>query len=545
MMSTLTRSFTSKQTSKPVVRSRRGYLFAGTGMPWPTSWPRYIIFSRIQKLPSTDRTIDGSRLLSRTREGCGRCGRTMRDIIYSLMPQSDQQRALDIMDVELIMQQIQHNSMNLPKFFTDLAAMLKCHCAPMRDREMDNMALKFVEAAREVNTRMLADAFREVFHMLECMKIDIANHQIRTYRAHFLDRNVTFEQDWLSRRSEERIRTRGVDCDNYHRASCRSWAHASTSSYEGDPMHKRPRQTPVSMDRFMQALTHNLLPQCFNFPVDVFQMDLERLQKIADDVRFYANQCIALQQLTTALKTFQCTEQRRQHARTEFMSALYDLVLPKATAAQWLEAAESIAIEIMRCAHAHAPAAIASRLTPAGMISSGVTGMIEGRLVEAYSSQMYRQQQLSGLEAALTTRVSQLVQASVNLSPEQMWISLVGNPVANNKANSGTVTGTCVDKDELKEYSNLSGEKDVWVRRARQFDDICRRAAHVAAFHWRVNSELVWLTGDVTFKKTVAGISAPADIGTSAGTSDYTGDGAGPRAAVVVPFVPLRMLWKE
>lgn len=79
-----------------------------------------------------------------------------------------------------------------------LANVFKSHCAPMRDAWVDEMTDKFVEADKENSIKKLIEGLRTIFSILEAMKLDVANHQIRVLRPALVETAVDFERDYFN-----------------------------------------------------------------------------------------------------------------------------------------------------------------------------------------------------------------------------------------------------------------------------------------------------------------------------------------------------------
>lgn len=67
----------------------------------------------------------------------------------------------------------------------------------MRDPWVDKMSVKFKESEEEKSIPKLVEGLRLVFQILEAMKLDIANHQIRILRPALLSNAVEFEKQYF------------------------------------------------------------------------------------------------------------------------------------------------------------------------------------------------------------------------------------------------------------------------------------------------------------------------------------------------------------
>ncbi|KAG0087232.1 hypothetical protein BGZ92_007491 [Podila epicladia] len=129
----------------------------------------------------------------------------LREILLSLLPvpppqdgkgpqQPNPERALlaSTLDPELLLQELDHGVLDVHGLFRYLGDSLKGHCAPMRDTFVESMVAAVVQSGEIVR------GIRMCFEILELMKLDIANHQLRTLRPWLLDNSIDFEQKYFT-----------------------------------------------------------------------------------------------------------------------------------------------------------------------------------------------------------------------------------------------------------------------------------------------------------------------------------------------------------
>ncbi|KAH3681851.1 hypothetical protein WICPIJ_007157 [Wickerhamomyces pijperi] len=122
---------------------------------------------------------------------------TLKDILVTLLPSKDRQAVMDVMDVELITQQMVNKSLDFVALSHWLSEIFKAHCAPMRDAWADEMVCKFRESQEEKSVSKLVEGLRMVFTILEAMKLDVANHQIKLLRPSLIETAVEFERGYF------------------------------------------------------------------------------------------------------------------------------------------------------------------------------------------------------------------------------------------------------------------------------------------------------------------------------------------------------------
>jgi hypothetical protein len=102
------------------------------------------------------------------------------------------------LDPLLITQQLQHGLLDIASLMSFLGSILKLHCAPMRDEVIETM-IKTVCVDGEVGMGL-----RMCFEILELMKLDTANHQLRSSRMYLIETAVDFEIRWFREQLDQR-----------------------------------------------------------------------------------------------------------------------------------------------------------------------------------------------------------------------------------------------------------------------------------------------------------------------------------------------------
>lgn len=122
---------------------------------------------------------------------------TLREVLLTIVPQREAHVINNVLDTELNVQELLKGSLIMTSLSEWLAQLFKHHCAPMRDTWVDKMSAKFKEAEIESALPKLIEGLRLVFQILEAMKLDIANHQIRILRTALLSNSVEFEKQYF------------------------------------------------------------------------------------------------------------------------------------------------------------------------------------------------------------------------------------------------------------------------------------------------------------------------------------------------------------
>lgn len=213
--------------------------------------------------------------------------RSVRDIIETLVPQRDRELLNEGLNVDLLMQQFNRGVADLEKLASWLSAVLKLHCAPMRDEWVDEMYQELSNGNRNNDTTELVKGMRSLLMVLEAMKLDVANHQIRCLRPVLIDDTVHFEQRFFIKK---------IESQKLSIEPAREWYQAAKEHTE-----RLYASTPVppytsafgDMSVFFEALCRLILPST---PTDTtpptFVFDEDRLLKLRSDM--YDSICLEI-----------------------------------------------------------------------------------------------------------------------------------------------------------------------------------------------------------------------------------------------------------
>lgn len=207
----------------------------------------------------------------------------IRGILETLVPQRDKASVEETFNVELLMQQFRMGVADLVRLALWLSQLLKCHCAPMRDNWVDDMVTQLSKGNQTGDVSMLVAGMKNLLGVLEAMKLDVANHQIRCLRPLLIDDTVHFEQKFFMKK----IALGKVDIGGAH-----SWFRRASSLPEaGSSTTAMNSQT---WD-FMKAMVNLTLPSKAELFPHTFLFDEERLIKLRTDMLDMINLEICMQ----------------------------------------------------------------------------------------------------------------------------------------------------------------------------------------------------------------------------------------------------------
>ncbi|KAK3392386.1 T-complex protein 11-domain-containing protein [Sordaria brevicollis] len=209
-----------------------------------------------------------------------------REIIETLVPQRDRDLLNDGLNVELLMQQFHRGVADLEKLAAWLSGVLKLHCAPMRDEWVDEMYNELSNGNRNNDMGELVKGMRNLLSVLEAMKLDVANHQIRCLRPVLIEDTVHFEQRFFIKK---------ISAGKLSIDSAKQWYRTATAAasiaYANTPSPHA--QAFGETGTFFEALTHLVLPSTSTAAVpNTFLFDEERILKLRSDM--YDSICLEI-----------------------------------------------------------------------------------------------------------------------------------------------------------------------------------------------------------------------------------------------------------
>lgn len=118
----------------------------------------------------------------------------VRDILETLVPDSERPEVAARFDMDLIVQQVENGMCDLVDLAKWMAKKLKSHCAPMRDELVNKMQASLTRGAVERKPDLQVVGLCRLLNILEAMKLDLANRQLRHTQSLLVRNTVTFYQ---------------------------------------------------------------------------------------------------------------------------------------------------------------------------------------------------------------------------------------------------------------------------------------------------------------------------------------------------------------
>ncbi|KAF3281279.1 hypothetical protein TWF173_003169 [Orbilia oligospora] len=265
---------------------------------------------------------------------------TMRDILLSLVPSRDQKTVEQVFDQQLMIQQLEYGLLNFENLATWLASLLKAHCAPMRDAWVDDMVSKIKDGVTRDSPRLLVDGLRSVFGILEAMKLDVANHQIRTLRPYLVSTAAEFEREHFQKRIQKGTLCISETQDWYHQLAAK---------------RKSPNETPDYLSILTIGVLERLSPSKPHIkPPATFTFDLERLEAIRFDVREDVNMKTCLLLFRSLVSGLNKSLEVDRDAYVALTTAIQAINGDEEVAERWQRNSSALALQIAQSATAFA-----------------------------------------------------------------------------------------------------------------------------------------------------------------------------------------------
>ncbi|CCG83270.1 putative CAMP-mediated signaling protein Sok1 [Taphrina deformans PYCC 5710] len=305
----------------------------------------------------------------------------MKDILLSLVPVSEKVTLEVSFDHELFLQTLSHGLFSVAAFAQFMSSLMKRHCAPMRDEAIDDTVRQIECATTSLD---FVEALRSTFDVLEMMKLDVANHQLRTLRGYLLSTSIEFEKSWFLRKYHTGVQS--IE-------SGKSWFQATLPAIETQTssLDYRACFSKGYTSLFSASAQKSQIPTTFNF-------DTSRIMSLKKDVRelVYLNLSLLIFKQTN--KT--CTVAELSAIKVELLT-LMSTELSRSTE-RWVDAVPNIALQILRSSqgsssnHTPLPSGkdlqfVISWLTTHMNEKSTIFSMVEARVLAALNKLVYHE----------------------------------------------------------------------------------------------------------------------------------------------------------
>ncbi|KAJ5759724.1 hypothetical protein N7520_006880 [Penicillium odoratum] len=425
---------------------------------------------------------------------------TLQEVIKTLVPERDHPSVMQNLEVPLLMQQIRKGVLDMVALATWMAALLKTHCAPMRDEWADRMAEQISQGSQSQDPKEIVNGLQTLFAILEAMKLDVANHQIRTFRVLLIEDTVPFLQEYF----EGKI-SRG----NFHVEPARLWYLDARNRAQEEDENKNPSQPDDGL-KPLEALLRGISDQLLQFtpPADfpeTFLFDSDRLWQLRATIQNLINLEIAWYIFESYVHTQKRYLSAREETYTTFRSRIWSLMedgldpnghVPSAIdndpdlrgGAHWLQNMRSIALEIAR----FACAACCLDSVVADEVITPIEAALEWHLTN--ESDLFRYFQ-NGMREKILAATLASARKFIPLSPLAICESQRAVPQQQPSAPlvpaASSTAATAASPTSSGSIVSPPSPQDHDIER------IGMRLAHMAVLHWRVWAPLLYLRDEI------------------------------------------------
>ena len=358
----------------------------------------------------------------------------LKALLLILVPNDDHHSVREALDVGLLMQQLREGVLDVVKISRWLSGLLTTHCAPIRDEWAHEMTLKVSEGVQQNDLSSLMAGLEKLFSFCEAMKLDVANHQIRTFRLPLIDDGISFQRDYFGTRMrlgklnpEPSLRWFGKIYQDCERAGL------ATFDY-----------TTIAHGLVWLAVRAN------DEVPELLRYDSSRIRQLREEVSDIVHLEICCEYLSSRLNG-QCHPSQWQTFRTRLLD-LTDGECSHAAGSNeiWKTHLDALSAEVTRAVFAELQPSRNS--IPATAFATNHKGLL------AHFQQV--ESRLDRFAAELQNRV--LKHASIFQQLSALQIS------------------------EMQQHHQQSRQNGIHGRVIPDVDDIARRLAHMAVIHWRV-----------------------------------------------------------
>lgn len=398
---------------------------------------------------------------------------TIAHVLKSLVPDRDHARVDEHVDVAMLMQEIERGVCDLVRFAEWMARLLKEHCAPMRDEWVDDMVRYIREGVTSNDPGMIVQGLRELLGILEAMKLDVANHQIRNLKTLLIEDTINFEKYYhLDRLVNGRSRV------NIHTAH--SWYADAVAEFGHECL---PRHRNVS--RFQrEALVRVVVATLFErsarseFP-ETFYLDHDRLRTLKAELTDITCFEICTETCEFLAKEFGY-EGTQVSTGQNLLHASIQAIMGEAMchgALQWSINSEAISLEILR----HASRLAGSAPTAHFDRWAKVNEHVQRLFTQSSTSQANR------IEALLLPLVLSYVERSTVSSPIELYNTVVSNPASLFCSSSFQSPWQLQNSTVLTPCQTIT---------SLHLTSLAQRIAHIITLHWRTWGSIVYVQDD-------------------------------------------------
>ncbi|KAL6703022.1 Protein SOSEKI 1 [Coniothyrium glycines] len=416
---------------------------------------------------------------------------TVRDVLKSLVPDRDHTRVDEHLDIPMLMQAIGRGVCDLVRLAEWMAHLLKEHCAPMRDVWVDSMVDSVRAGVNDRSPETLVEGLRGLLGILEAMKLDVANHQIRNLKTLLVEDTINFEKHYhLDRLVHGRPRV--------NIAAAQAWFSNAVEEFSSQ-CAPEPRNVPrFQLEVFVRSISAVLFGKDgrTEFP-DTLYLDQERLKTLRAEIEDLICFDICMDMFVIVVKQLgyenSISLTTGQQLRTA-ISAIMNEGLGHGPQ-QWMMNSEELSLELLRQASrllGHAQTRHFDRL-------SETNQHLRHLLLNKTSNHSLR------LEASILPQILNSAQRHIMSSPMDLFTSLVSTSPCTPPPPAYVPP---LSTSDTLTFAHLHPE-------AAKMTDLANRIIHIIVLHWRVWERIAYVPEEDTRTASPASTKDQKVCGTS------------------------------
>jgi hypothetical protein len=440
---------------------------------------------------------------------------SVRAMVAQMIPDGDISELEANWDAAHIMQEIHGSVLDFLAKATWLGGLLKKHCAPCRDKDIDRM----IETISAGDISGIANGLIELLRVIELMRLDISNYQIRSLRPFFIDSSLQFQQRFYGSQILRR---------KFDPFKSRTWYVQSRQELEKTPtaasdLLDLPSKN-VDLKAFVYGFVQLVLPSCRTAMPATFERDAVRMQAIRSELLGVVQLMICYQVFVEFLtqehsrsgKVVVLTRRDRAAIRANLRTISHK-------DGGTIAAMPNLAVEIVR----QIAAVGAGPGRQPGSMDLGLLQEVERELsIRLHPNDCHFDREEREVRRQLTVDVFGVAESFLHTLPFEIFTSLVpdarppphggattmrqsvspgpGPSTASSPVAAAAAAATRRQQRHGKRATAAaaaaaaaasSGTPVIETPQLDQLDAVRDRLAHIAILHWRVWADLVYLNG--------------------------------------------------
>ncbi|KAF2275155.1 uncharacterized protein EI97DRAFT_379747 [Westerdykella ornata] len=413
---------------------------------------------------------------------------TIQEVLKGLVPARDHPGIEEHLDVEKLMQEIERGVCDLVRLAEWLALLLKEHCAPMRDELVDRMVKATEVGVARNSSEHIIGGLRDLFGILEAMKLDVANHQVRNLKTMLIEDTIHFERHYhLERIVHGQAR---VNVEAAHR-----WYRSQFRGSQDLPIPAQKGTLRFPFEVFLRAMASSLVPgNSYADLPETFYLDYDRLRTIRLELTDLIHFEMCFDLFSQLLQELGFQGHIPVSTRHQLRASLWAIITETSDFGpfQWFSPnSEHIAIELVRQA---------AELTRSPHLYNHELIDHTNHGLQAFFLSHYESRAQTILMSHLLPKILDTVSHHMHSSPIELFNNLTASPGPPIAPALSTLAAAPPPHSVEVEVDDMLATALLSPTAPDQIADIAKRVAHVALLHWRIWGPIAYVLEEETHK---------------------------------------------